>query len=125
MSLHILAYNLALLAQLIAEVLEAERMFLLEVFGLDFEEIGLLLEKGGGVARHFGIIRGRPGISPNDVSLRGPTSAQIHTSITLGSPHRAKPLVFQLRRRCPCGFDSRRPLHSRLRLLPARSQPQQ
>jgi hypothetical protein len=39
-------------------------------------------------------------------------TTNIHTPITLGIRHRAKPLVFELRRRRPCGFDSHRPLHS-------------
>src|SRR5277367_2872530 len=41
-----------------------------------------------------------------------PHAAKIHTLITLGIRHRAKPLVFKIRKRRPCGFDSHRPLHS-------------
>ena len=40
-----------------------------------------------------------------------PHIAKIHAPITLGIRRRTKPLVFELRRRCPCGFDSHRPLH--------------
>ena len=36
---------------------------------------------------------------------------KIHTPITLGIRRRAKPPVFKLRKRRPCGFDSHRPLH--------------
>jgi hypothetical protein len=43
-----------------------------------------------------------------------PHTAKIHTPITLGIRRRTKPLVFELRRRCPRGFDSHRPLHSSL-----------
>jgi hypothetical protein len=35
----------------------------------------------------------------------------VHTPITLGVRPGTKPLVFKLRRRSPCGFDSHRPLH--------------
>src|SRR5258708_20180202 len=33
-----------------------------------------------------------------------PRTAKIHTLITLGIRHRAKALVFQLRKACPCGY---------------------
>jgi hypothetical protein len=46
-----------------------------------------------------------------------PHAAKIHTLITLGFRHRAKPLVLWARKRRPCGFDSHRPLHF---TLPAR-----
>src|ERR1700730_2371232 len=39
-------------------------------------------------------------------------TTKIHTPITLGVRPCTKPLVFKLRRRSPCGFDSHRPLHS-------------
>src|SRR5713226_4004308 len=45
------------------------------------------------------------------VALRGPHTAEIHTLVTLGVRHRAKPHVFKLRTRRPSGFDSHRPLH--------------
>src|SRR5229473_1809574 len=38
-------------------------------------------------------------------------TTKIHTPITLGVRPCIKPLVFKLRRRSPCGFDSHRPLH--------------
>jgi hypothetical protein len=40
-----------------------------------------------------------------------PHTAKIHTLITLGIRHRAKPLVFKSQKRPPRGFDSHRPLH--------------
>src|SRR5229473_7524320 len=40
-----------------------------------------------------------------------PYITKIHTPIALGIRFRAKLLVFQLRKRRPCGFDSHRPLH--------------
>jgi hypothetical protein len=40
-----------------------------------------------------------------------PHTAEIHTLITLGVRHCAKPRVFKLRTRRPIGFDSHRPLH--------------
>ncbi|MHB8722306.1 MAG: hypothetical protein ACYDAH_13065 [Steroidobacteraceae bacterium] len=40
-----------------------------------------------------------------------PHTAKIHTPITHGIRNRAKPLVFQIRKRRLCGFDSYRPLH--------------
>jgi hypothetical protein len=40
-----------------------------------------------------------------------PQTTKIHTPITLGSRHRAKPLVFKVGKRAPCEFDSHRPLH--------------
>jgi hypothetical protein len=44
-------------------------------------------------------------------ALRCPHTAKIHTLITLGIRHRLKSLVLKARKKCPCGFDSHRPLH--------------
>jgi hypothetical protein len=41
-------------------------------------------------------------------------TAKIHTPITLEFRRDAKPRVFLVQKRRPCGFDSHRPLHSRL-----------
>ena len=40
-----------------------------------------------------------------------PQTAKIHTLITLDISIRTRPLVLKTRKRCPCGFDSHRPLH--------------
>jgi hypothetical protein len=41
-----------------------------------------------------------------------PHTAKIHTLITLGIRHRAKPLVLKARKHRPCGFDSHPEAHS-------------
>jgi hypothetical protein len=48
-----------------------------------------------------------------------PHTAKIHTLITLGVRHRAKPHVFKVRTRRPCGLDSHRPLHFFAHPMPA------
>jgi hypothetical protein len=55
----------------------------------------------------------KPGISPSMYPYAALRTAKIRTPITLGVRHRAKPLVFKIRKRLPRGFDSHRPLHSR------------
>jgi hypothetical protein len=40
-----------------------------------------------------------------------PHTTKIHTLSTLGIRNRSNPLVLKPRNRCPCGFDSHRPLH--------------
>jgi hypothetical protein len=46
-----------------------------------------------------------------DFALGAVDTTKNHTLITLGISDRTKPLVLKSRKRCPCGFDSHRPLH--------------